>query len=231
MHASQSGTLQVPNEYLTTEDCVGCHSSSMGSTIVDIGSGDGASRVPIVFNTPVPSENTLAGGNFYWVTTDDILGHNLMGISDPDAKLGDDPDDPIVPGSQFGSQTNLKVSQCLTCHVNTEWTLDDPAIPWGIERDENYLLCQDCHQAVRHHATDPPPANPVVGEDNGWYRFIYGLNGIEDPDWEQSSNSTKHNEYLGETALWGGSISEFCGGCHNMYHRYRAPGHVGTGSP
>ncbi|MGA1795634.1 MAG: cytochrome c3 family protein [bacterium] len=229
MHAQEDGIEHPPDEYLTKEDCVGCHSSTEGSTMLSLGSGSGASRVPIVFNTIMPAEQSLAGGNFYWVTTDDTMGHNVMGISEPDSHLGDDPLDPIVPGSRFGSsRTNMKVSECLQCHESIGHT---GGIPWGIERDKNYLICQDCHHAVRHHAPDPPSSDPVVEEENGWYRFLFGVNGLEDPDWEQSPSSTQHNEYQGETSSGGGSISEICAQCHMMYHALRSPGDVGTGSP
>ena len=53
-----------PNEMLLVSDCVGCHTSTGASTIVN--------NVPIVFNTgafnnPLAGGNFSSGGSFYFV--------------------------------------------------------------------------------------------------------------------------------------------------------------------
>ena len=92
MHNSQNGTDMIydasydagtgpyPN-LLRVNGCLGCHAATDGSTWQGIGGA------PIVFNTSPPlygarykdeAYQGLAGGNFYWVYTDDTKGHNVF---------------------------------------------------------------------------------------------------------------------------------------------------------
>ena len=94
MHNSQNGSAVAkdyldadlpPQEQLLTSDCVGCHSSSTGQTIINFS----GTSVPIVYNT-VPPSQPLAGGNFYWVATQgDEYGHNVYGISGIDSNISE----------------------------------------------------------------------------------------------------------------------------------------------
>ena len=110
MHNSQDGTAVVyelntgysgydtvstPKNYLLKSDCAGCHSA------VGTGTIDGNST-PIVFNTSTPS-NPLAGGNFSYVRSDDLNGHNVDFIKAQDSTLGLTPPGGSAMSSQSGS--------------------------------------------------------------------------------------------------------------------------------
>ncbi len=223
MHNSQDGATVVvsssgsaPLPALINTDCVGCHSSD-SETIVDLGDG---TRIPIVYTTNAPnltqgtSTSMLAGGNFHWVKTDDTKGHNVFGIAEVDGNL------PEAPGGS---------TSCSPCHDTLSTAKSG---------------CQGCHLAA-HHADD---SAAVVTVNQGSYRFLgdvmmtyfatnggypdeissqkfNGVSGIEDPDWEQSVSSTKHNVYGGTVDLYAAAITlkyatigQMCAGCHGNFH-------------
>jgi predicted CXXCH cytochrome family protein len=221
MHNSQDGDpveLDGPQEKLMISSCVGCHSLSSSETVSTIASSD----LPIVNNAAQPSY-PLAGGNFYWMVSqaDDSLGHNVRGIAGADSNL------PHIVGRHIGSNNTLSITDCYDCH-KFGFAPGTPGIPFTIERAGNVLICRDCHTAPKHHADD---SAMVVDGDGGWYRFLYGVKGIEDDDWQKTVSSTDHNEYQGETAAFGGSISDSGCGCHGDLHALKNPAGVGTGSP
>jgi len=229
MHYSQNATTSSkwgssgPYKWLTINDCVGCHSAGDSSTWKDPITG-----APIVYNTAEPSygfyyaagnkHEGLAGGNFYYVTTDDTHGHNIPGITNQDNILS------TAPGLN---------DNCCCCHKNS--------MSLGYSGQCNGCTC--CHDAA-HHVDD---SGPVVGNTTAWpaayYRFLsvyyddephpytfiqpstnfYGAEGIEDSDWEKTYDSTDHNEYAG-----GGnyihSISLFCAVCHGDFYEYEKSG-------
>ncbi len=100
-------------------------------------------------------------------------------------------------------------------------------MPFVKQRTGNVLICEDCHLHPKHHADD---SATIVDGTGGWYRFIYLVKGYEDPDWEQTVSSTKHNEYQGETSP-GDSISDAGCSCHQNFHALKHQDKVGTGSP
>lgn len=230
MHNSQDGTAiefndeinEDPNASLLKSDCVGCHSNPTGSeTIVMLGD----SRVPIVYNpgggVVYPSDGstsgTLAGGNFYWATSEgDAYGHNVYGISEPDAALSRAPGGIGATGDSTG---------CNYCHNSMA------IAPGG---------CTSCHLPAHHKAG----SGDVAGEDQGWYRFLggamlpaigledgnSGVSGVESPDWEQTVSATNHNVYKGTARNYDGafttqdeSIGSFCAGCHGNFHHGEPP--------
>jgi predicted CXXCH cytochrome family protein len=234
MHNSQNGssmaltgagwdgaTLQgtptdTPNSRLTITTCVGCHTATTGGTIIDLGDG---TRVPIVNSGGGYPASPLAGGNFNPVSGNHQKGHNVEGIAGEDSNLS------IVPGQQIGGNDQLSISDCLNCHIPA--LVGWPGIPFVKTRTGDVLICEDCH-TPRHHTND---SATLVDGAGGWYRFLYEVKGIEDPDWEQTVTSQKHNEYQGETASYGNSISDKGCACHGQYHALRTPGKVGDGSP
>lgn len=214
MHNSQNGSLvsSVNRSTLLNTDCVGCHSNSGTETIVQLGS----TRIPIVYNTVSPPVNMLAGGNFYWVAKNgDQYGHNVRGISQPDATLH------IGPGGTMGCANS--------CHISL--ALPDLTGIQGIGSNG----CQGCHGTVKHHGVSQP-GQPATAA-SGWYRFLgcspfhdaffpggTGVGGIEDPDWEQNPTSAQHNIYYGGNGTvtqTPQALSVFCTGCHQTFH---APG-------
>ncbi len=228
MHGGSPPAL-LRAEYGGNQGCINCHSSDTSSTTYVLNpGGDPEITVPVVVYTgATPPTDYLAGGNFWWVSeaggAEDGQGHNIFS-GEPDDCLS------FPPGRIQGScgvnscHDNLHTENtglygprqgCLKCHMME----DDDDYPTGF-----------------HHADD---SNALVGSDSpsadGYYRFLsghmsgesLGVCGIEDDDWEATSSSTDHNEYLGnQTDLniaaslsnQGHTITGFCGGCHGNFH-------------
>jgi predicted CXXCH cytochrome family protein len=211
-----TGTVSAePLAQLLVSDCVGCHTSTTTSTIVNYG----GSTIPIVYNTVVPSD-PLAGGNFYWVAqggaANDAKGHNVYGITGSDANLTE------APGRNTGAM----------CSNNCHDTLAAPPAPGLTDGNMNRGGCRGCHIYTAHH-----------DDTRLWYRFLKGhgnwtatsindpdyvlkTTSNEDPDWEQETTGD-HNKYKGVQAAYNSdgtglrtqkSISAFCSGCHARFH-------------
>jgi len=206
----EGGEIQEePSGYLLNTTCVGCHSATTESTIIEMG----GSRIPIVLNTTGYPPNSLAGGNFYWTTQGDAYagyGHNVYGVAGPDPKLS------MAPGRDMGCANNL------SCHM----TLAAPPHP---QHNDNRGGCQGCHYSVFHH-TDNGVYRFLIGHTQE-ARYV---SGIEDPDWEQAP-AASHNSYKGVAGPVAGSvlththsISAYCGGCHPDFHRQND---IGSSTP
>ena len=211
------GAATNPQSKLLITNCVGCHSSSTANTIVTIGSV----RIPIVFNTGGYPAQPLAGGNFYHVSLDgpanDVYGHNVFGISDPDSNIP--PPTPGAPGA-LPPATDMDPSCMQQCHGTL-------ATGGGTFFGGNG--CEGCHlrgYALRHHGSP------------SWYRFLRGhssnvarrVDGVPDPDWEQSPSLANSNKYKGGvdattySYAFGSlnltqSITDYCSGCHPNFHQ------------
>lgn len=212
MHNSQDGESMIygdeegPFPHLTRGSCIGCHT----------GTNDGISPIPYVYDSGgvIYGTDTLAGGNFWWVADDggdnDTKGHNVYGLSGVDVNLTE------APGRWVGCSTD-------SCH----YTLAaKPILGYGSG-------CEGCHVVAAHHADD---SDPVVGSDGGWFRYCtshfpdsWGVEGIEDPDWQYTSSSSDHNEYFGfvgdhESDHAGffnldNTMTAYCCGCHGAFHK------------
>jgi hypothetical protein len=210
--AGQKVLKEEPFQNLLKTDCLGCHSNPGATTITNLG----GSNVPIVFNILEPTyppdgsaTSALAGGNFHWLmSSGDAYGHNVFGIASEDLRF----DTALAPGGE------PRTGDCGSCH-GTLATVQSG--------------CEACH-VTRHHAKGEE--NIVVGEGEGWYRFLgsvmqrndgvavtEGVVGIEAPDWEQDPTPDTHNTYQGASGefvgyLESGSISQKCAGCHGIFH-------------
>ncbi len=200
MHNSQDGNNMIfnttidgtgPNPYLTRGSCVGCHT----------GTNIEGSR-PFVFSTTEPNyANTLAGGNFYWATTNGAKGHNVKGIPSmsADSLLS------AAPGNRVscGIEDNCHTSLFTTTSVDTG--------------------CEGCHLEPKHHAPQQAEGAPALAV-NGYFRFLSGhdsgdgVHGIEDSRWEFAPTPTAHNEYLGSTTATANTMTGYCIGCHGNFH-------------
>ena len=240
MHNSQGGTDPLdmkgdsvvgPNATLLTNSCVGCHSHPTQSTYTV-----GGTTVPVVLNTGGTAPATyLAGGNFWWVKQglggDDTKGHNVF-LGEPDEALSAG-----APGyGTLGCGANGS-----SCHLN----LNTVAELSGSFLDRRQG-CTKCHMVSDtsgpkgfHHKNDTGPV--VDTEAEGYYRFLHGhmagqgngVAGIEDPDWQATSSSTDHNEYLGNSgnklssgsmSLLGNTMTGYCSGCHGNFHQQQTSG-------
>ncbi len=170
------------------------------------GSATIVDNVPIVFSTGAFS-NPLAGGNFSYVRTDDTYGHNVTGIKAQDGTLG------LTPpgGSAMTSQ--------LTC-----------AGEFGCHGDRTSGKTNFSGMNKSHHIDD---SGGTTGASTGLsYRFLDGVLGKEDADWEQDNVNTSHNEYKGSTGSSTETVSYLCAQCHNDFHTWEGgPLEVGTASP
>jgi len=226
MHNSQNGQNWIdtqgrqmgdtPGRALTTGDCVGCHSSTTNTVL-----GGTSNNIPIVFSTGDPGTTILAGGNFYWVNQagGDAKGHNVIGINSLDP-MGMTPpgyrfDDVFAPtgGSKAGN--------------NGTWT--------------SQLTCAGTYGCHGKHS-DPDDFRDISGAHHGGgtldgstvaqsYRFLMGITGIEDSQWEYAPNDVadvrdggKHNVYKGKarnadtTDNVKETISFLCAECHGNFH-------------
>jgi hypothetical protein len=243
MHNSQNGSAMAydfdgvsftktstPKGSLLIYSCLGCHSATDGTTWKDP-----FTKAPIVFNTSPPQYGAssdggttyqgLAGGNFYWVKTDDVKGHNIFAA---DGNLS------TAPGTVgWACATNV-------CHVNlygvypASGPLPELAGRQGCTKC--HMMSDNGRTSGYHHANDGTGTKYVNTAAKGWYRFLSGhlsgngegVEGIEDEDWQKTSSATDHNEYLGKIsdkttpAFLGDSDSHtttgFCNGCHGNFH-------------
>jgi hypothetical protein len=220
-----SGGDAANRQHLLVASCIGCHSSTGSSAIEDFSGG----KVPIVFNTGGYPDPALAGGNFYYVSLtgsdNDAKGHNIF--SD-DVNLNE------APGRNPAA--------CYTnnsCHANFHLPYTGAAVPDsdGMNIYGKYA-CEGCHLRQKHHADDHLhlQGGIVTTAAKGWYRFLsghlnglgypHGVDGYEDGDWEYTSASNDHNEYLGNQVNTsaggfnnlGHTTTAFCTGCHTVFH-------------
>jgi len=190
----------TPNPSLLIYSCVGCHARVGSFTTID-------NDAPIIFNTQSPT-NPLAGGNFYYVVNDgDDKGHNVMGIKVADTNFSGK----NIPGSATPYAGNqVTCAGTKGCHGN-RGTSDQLDAMKGA-----------------HHTDDAAPltGGTSVGKS---YRFLKGILGKEDTNWEQDNINTSHNEYKGGYSFPATeTISSLCGQCHGDFHSSLG---VGSTSP
>jgi predicted CXXCH cytochrome family protein len=229
MHNSQDGVSVVASlgRSLTKGDCVGCHSGDNG---VDPG------NIPYVTHSSVEygpdydaggglvnaaGTNSLAGGSFSTMVGNDSYGHNVVGISGADATLATTPPgwiastfpandgggtDPVgdINGGAATWSTQLTCAGTNGCH-GSHTNADDFADIRG-----------------SHHGDDSVIDGTTVAKS---YRFLRGILGLEDNDWEFTVSETDHNQYYGvdrsvtsTPVADSQTISYLCAECHGLFH-------------
>ena len=170
------------------------------------GSATIINNTPIVFNTSAVN-NPLAGGNFNYVRNDDMKGHNVEGIVSQDGDLG------LIPPGGAAMTSQLTCAGEFGCHGDRSAGNDNISSIKGA-----------------HHTDD---SGGVTGTSVGLsYRFLKGISGKEDMDWEQDNANTSHNEYKGSTSGAADTISYLCAQCHGLFHTWQGGAfEVGTASP
>ncbi len=230
MHNSQDGTTVVPElgRSLTTGDCVGCHTGTNGTDPANIpyvmsaaGTeyGPGYTGGGALVND---GTNTLAGGSFNGVRLGgtDSYGHNVVGISNTDTTLSYTPPGWIAAtfpandgsGSPIGDinggaatwTTQLTCAGTNGCHGS------------HVENDDFADI------RGSHHGDDSTIDGTTVARS---YRFLRGILGFEDDDWEYTVAANDHNQYYGvdrtstsTTGMDSQTISYLCAECHGMFH-------------
>jgi hypothetical protein len=182
MHNSQNGIsmgLSEAQGYLLVNDCIGCHQGNVGSLL-------SVNSAPIVLHTSEPNtnntassaNNTLAGGSFYWVSSTggalDNMGHNVEGLAAVDITNSTNP-----PGGP-AITSQLTCYATIGCHTAT-------AVH---------------HSGVGGDSSAPTTAVWVDGSSPAAsYRFLNGIQGGENGDWEYTNSSTDHNVYWGSSGV------------------------------
>jgi predicted CXXCH cytochrome family protein len=238
MHYSQNDSILAewdeggPYQALLRSDCVGCHSgTNTGTADWDTPYVNMFSGAPTYNNTGTENDaDTLAGGSFYWVNQvasgsigGDAAGHNVAGICNADQTLVLPPgfdggraaaDGSIPGGGTWPSGQQVTCAGVYGCHGTHAEIVQTLAIHGAHHRDLG-------------GARTSPDNDPAAG-----YRFLVGIEGYEDPEWEFQPDQGNHNQYKGldspETTNTS-TISSLCARCHGAYHD--GGGQVGTGSP
>ena len=252
MHAMQNGTWVGDPDinkhgYLLLTDCIGCH-SEVGTPKNN--NGDNSYGAPIVLHTTARTgqggTQTLAGGDFYWVkigSSNDAKGHNVSGISGQDSSIGPNLtytppgwDPTATSGGAFGAvaagaanwgTTQLTCAGTYGCHG--KHTETDPML--GIHgahhnnKDGTHTAANSTTTATGGATT--PEIEHAVG---GSYRFLGGIYGLENTDWNYNETTSYHNEYYGINGNASYSdrttISYSCAECHGIFHSV-----IGSASP
>ncbi|MFC1523473.1 cytochrome c3 family protein [Thermodesulfobacteriota bacterium] len=203
MHNSQDGDDMGSGPYkqLLKDNCWQCHADD------DASQPSSATEAPQVGRSDFtePTGGMLAGGYFDGVESH---MHNVWDVdtADPDSLLGNaDP-----PGWDGGVWNGFGTGKKMVGCSGTDFS-------YG------------CHREGGHHAnTDGVTDGSTVGAS---FRFLSGITGREDTDWELSNSSTDHNQYLATNdgsdqlgATTNDTINALCGQCHGNFHTYNATG-------
>jgi len=207
MHASQvaSGYSDNPRDYLLNDTCLGCHTGT---------NTDGTSHTPYVYTT---GATTLAGGNFYYADTDERKGHNPRELSS-----GFDTTLTSPPGWKAGFNAHGQVGG-----ASPDWSANHLSCA-------GLYGCHGLHNAdgiyQTHHYNPASQAMTTADSAANSYRFLYGIKGYEDDDYE--AETTDHNIYYGAERSGGESTADrpsatadgeatmgyFCAECHGIFH-------------
>lgn len=212
MHNSQDGasmrfdTQDTPLPILLRGDCIYCHSGlNQPATIGTV--------PPRVIGTAAPTYSalagssaaggTLGGGDFWYVgNVGDAMGHNVSGVDAADGTLG------LTPPGGTALGTQLECAGTLGCHGDR-----------GIGAPLASL--SGAHHSAHNDITDASLDGSTVGLS---FRYLLGVLGREDTDWQFSETAADHNIYNGaartaaNAAASIATISGLCAQCHGSYH-------------
>ncbi len=210
--ASQAALLSIAGG--TT--CWGCHAQ-----------GGGYNIDPTTGTPQIDHQNAvdLAGGNFAYITgnksgiTGDSMtrGHNIIDTGITDSNFGNQsfpPGDAFSQHSEGFDNTTFTCAGKFGCHGDRTKSDEIEAIKGAHHTSDTVLKYGSINESLQ---------GGTVGTS---YRFLLGVKGGEDSDWEATVSGVDHNEYKGGTSgtegtkvLPGGStISGFCSECHGSFH-------------
>lgn len=228
MHNMQDGNavdVNGPNnQLLLRTGCLGCHKDS--SLLVTLGT----SVAPGVYNTNDPNDY-LAGGTFGFMddpTADnkiaDTYAHNcnVPGITNNIDEVFEAQGQ--VPGYNVnGANWNLATNS-LTCSgkygCHGSPTIKGPGNTNPSEDLDAWAGIKGAHHSNRGTART---ISSEINTRGGSYRFLVGIAGYEDPNWQHPDSllddPNNHNEYKGSTNLTStDTISSLCARCHGVFH-------------
>ena len=214
-----SSTTTPNAKLLIRSGCLGCHAGTRtaGTDMLANAAKVLASTDPTTEYTLTSPNNLSAGGNFYWVKTTDATGHNVAGIASVDVALQEQPPgfDINYDATSHGGARNLGVATW-----STQLTCAGTNGCHGTAAEANQFTAI----SGAHHGDDDTIDGLTCATS---YRFLNGIVGIEDDDWEHTfaDNSTNHNQYNGEDrgdasdqTTDTSTISYFCCQCHGVFH-------------
>jgi len=240
MHNSQgnlpmrfdSGSTPLPQ--LLRGDCFGCHAQGGATALVTVGS----TTIPQVYHNDFAVD--LAGGNFGYIDglkgggASDAKGHNIAAL----ASMGADTNLAYPPGgirqtNHYGGGSSQVTSAQLTC-------AGDPGNNgrFGCHGNRDSYNPPYAGIVGAHHDNVSGSVTPGGGEmrPGHGYRFLVGVHGYEDTDWQYTVSPSDHNEYFarntpttldcsaggchgaGGVRPPNGTMSEFCATCHGNFH-------------
>ncbi len=237
MHNSQGNSPMrydnsvTPLPQLLRGDCYGCHAQGTANALVSVG----IDVIPQVYHNDPAVD--LAGGNFAYINGDkgsgaaDSKGHNINGLRGmtSDGTLYAPPGGIPFSNHDNGFNINTDILTCAGtngCHGNR---YDQDPTPYdGIT---------GAHHDNLNGAIDYAVLGAADKEPGHGYRFLLGVNGYEDTDWQYTSSPTDHNEYFGRATPVeydsgcaidchgiGGvrppnnTMAEYCSTCHGNFH-------------
>lgn len=199
MHNSQGGNVVPGNAEtqgaLLNNSCYGCHTG--------LNAGDDtAPRLPMVLHTSVGGPHSLP---YLDTGTEDSIstGRNTL--------AGGDFGWVAIPGNDLKGHNvmGISLSGTLTCAGTT-------GCHGNLSSVGDSVAMSQTHHAVE--SAQPMDGSSLIKS----YRWLDGVAGFEDPDYELSVDSLKHNQYKGvarpgdtDEAL---TISHFCAKCHGNFH-------------
>jgi predicted CXXCH cytochrome family protein len=214
-------------DVLLEEGCVNCHTALRGQT--------GSEGAPIVLHIIEPTGQgagkTNAGGDFYWVNDNEIAnaakGHNVIdlpGVTGKDVNMPDlNPlgwDKNATSGFRFGQVAGGEDSwsKQLTC-----------AGKYGCHGNHTETSGLRAVSGSHHENTGGTSTRAYIASTIGnSFRFLAGIKGLEDAEWNWSETTASHNEYYGRhnpidrnIGINYGSrdtISFLCAECHGIFH-------------
>jgi hypothetical protein len=221
MHNSEDGSAvdtSGANERLLRAECIQCHTGGPASSESSFGA-------PKVYSTGAPTAFN-AGGDFKFVETDHSYGHNVSDISGipQDTTLNLQPPgwDPNATGGGYGwgqiHGGDANWTTRLTC-----------AGTYGCHGDHNQPTSLGGIGGSHHNnASGQLDTADSIGNS---YRFLNGIKGYEDPEYNFNEDSDTHNEYFGRndtgtdrdddgTPNYANfdTISFLCAECHGVFH-------------
>jgi hypothetical protein len=248
MHYSQNGArpanaaLGGPFGMLLVADgCMGCHGQGTAENIVN-------SQIPQVLHSDTTGGDNgdLAGGNFAYITgvklrdatdsgaTKDTVGHNVIDLG---AAYYEDTIPNLAanfpPGDENTNFTNGLIRTTFTC-AGAYGCHGDRAVTGELAAMKGAHHVSDT--MLKFGTINETTQGDVVGHS---YRFLLGVHGGEDDDWQNTSSQSAHNEYKGATSRGtestrtspgGSTISGLCAECHGNFHG-TGSGDIGTASP
>ncbi len=243
MHNSQNGSrvdASGPNEFLlnkgggTVTTCWGCHAQGTANNI------DSITGAPQVMHTNAAD---LAGGNYAYIkgfkslgtgATTLNAGHNVADTGVTDSVLTSPPGDQNATGV---TNINLTCAGQYGCHGDRSIATVGLAVKGAHHYNDTALKFGTINTA--NQALSTGTTGQKVGSS---YRFLMGVKGGENANWEATVSSSNHNEYSGaankgvEAAISSPgntySINGLCAECHGKFHG-PAAGDItnSTGSP